>query len=291
MQLNDLLSGEGIDPEQEHVMVLRHVPVQPGLRKVLPWLVVENHDLFNAYQQTQGPKVEKAMQRAKYVASFIGHEPRKALFVGLYQMKGHRLLSHQGYWEVAANIELREKYGIRGLTNRRASTLWFDLVRMKFREDWIGKLVVTWPGKELAWWRWAHKNAFLVFSIAEDSVFERRMPPWNQLTLTWNELGLLPRRWREELSRWRGIYFILDEKDGKGYVGAAYGEENLLGRWCNYAKTGHGGNKRLRRRDPRGFRFTVLQILPHDMNADDVHPIEKTWKDRLHTREFGLNDN
>jgi hypothetical protein len=53
---------------------------------VFPLLAADRPDLFNAYQQTQGRKVEKAMTKAGYVASFIGHEPGKALFVGLYKI-------------------------------------------------------------------------------------------------------------------------------------------------------------------------------------------------------------
>jgi hypothetical protein len=33
----------------------------------------------------------------------------------------------------------------------------------------------------------------------------------------------------------------------------------MLGRWRNYAAHGHGGNKLLRERDPKSFRFTILQ--------------------------------
>ena len=40
--------------------------------------------MFNAYQQTQTERVEGAMSRARYVASFIGREAGKALFIGLY---------------------------------------------------------------------------------------------------------------------------------------------------------------------------------------------------------------
>ena len=72
MQLNDLLAQEGIDPKD--VMVFRHRPKERKLRNVFSWLVDENHALFNAYQQTQGKTVEKAMLRAKFVASFIGQE-------------------------------------------------------------------------------------------------------------------------------------------------------------------------------------------------------------------------
>jgi hypothetical protein len=117
------------------------------------------------------------------------------------------------------------------------------------------------------------------------------MPRWDRLVLSWSELSYLPTRWREELARWRGVYFILDEKDGKGYIGAAYGADNLYQRWSNYAKSGHGGNKKLKGRDPNRFRFSVLQLLHHDMDEKEVQNIESNWKIRLHTGEFGLNDN
>lgn len=289
MQFNDLLRNEGFSPEE--VLVFRHRPKERKLRAVLPWLVDENHDLFNAYQQTQGPIVEKAMLRAEFVAAFIGHESGKALFVGLYRVGKAIPLTYEQYWKKRVLSELSNTYQMRGMTNKSGTTLWFDLARLDFRSDWKGKLVICWPGREVSWWRWADRNTSLIHSIAEESVFDRRMPEWNQLTLTWSELGVLPRKWREELSRWRGIYYILDESDGKGYVGAAYGADNLFGRWLAYSRTGHGGNRRLKGRDPESFRFSVLQILPHDMNECQVHFIEKTWKDRLHTREFGLNDN
>ncbi len=79
MNFNDLLKGRGIDPER--VLVLRHRPNEPELNKVLPWLAAEKPDLFNAYQQTQGIRVERALQAMVskgYVASFIGLEPESS---------------------------------------------------------------------------------------------------------------------------------------------------------------------------------------------------------------------
>jgi len=100
-----------------------------------------------------------------------------------------------------------------------------------------------------------------------------------------------PSTWKAALRQWRGIYFIFDESDGQGYVGAAYGTDNLLGRWLNYAARGHGGNKELRKRDPGHFRFSILERVSPDMEAADVIRLESSWKDRLHTRKFGMNEN
>src|ERR1700730_14848873 len=105
MNLNELLLGKGIDPRQ--VIVLRHRPSEPEFRKVLPLLAADKPDLFNAYQQAQPDKLEKAMTRAGYVASFIGHEPRKALFVGLYKIGASKPLTYAEFWKVSANITLK----------------------------------------------------------------------------------------------------------------------------------------------------------------------------------------
>jgi hypothetical protein len=81
MTLNDLLSNRGIDLGQ--ILVMRHRPREKEFNRILPWLAAERPELFNAYQQTQSPKVEKMFQRAKFLASFMGRSAGKALFVGL----------------------------------------------------------------------------------------------------------------------------------------------------------------------------------------------------------------
>jgi len=295
MNLNDLFPGKRIDPRQ--VLVLRHRPHESELNKVLPWLAAEKPDLFNAYQQTQSKKLEKAMKAmtgAGYVASFIGHEPGKALFVGLYSIGASKPLSRKEYWQVPAYIELRERFGMRGFAEEesRTSVLWFDLTVTDFYASWKGKLIIGWPPPVRSWWRQAHRNEIPILAVLEDSALDAAMPEWNAIDLTWGELDVLQARWKSALSHWRGIYYIFDSSDGKGYVGSAYGENNLLGRWLNYAARGHGGNLLLRQRDPENFRFSILERVSPDMDARDVIRLESSWKERLHTREpYGLNDN
>jgi hypothetical protein len=294
MKLSSLLSETSIDPRR--VIVMRHRPFEPELNKVLPWLAAEKPDVFNAYQQTQGPKLEKVMSALRgtgYVASFIGHGPGRALFVGLYQIGDSRPLTLSEYWEVPAYAEMKT-FGMRGFTpdQGRSSLLWFDLCLTEFYAQWKGKLVVGWPPPERSWWRRAHRNDFPVLAVLEESALVAGMPGWNEMSLSWEELDVLPTRWRAAIEQWRGIYYIFDRSDGKGYVGSAYGADNLLSRWQNYAATGHGGNRLLRERDPRQFSFSILQRFSPDLDARDVIRLEATWKDRLHTRApLGLNDN
>lgn len=289
MNFTDLLRAKDIDPGD--VIVLRHRPFEPELRKVLPWLAAEKPDVYNAYQQTQGEKLEKAMLGVKYVASFIGHEPGRAVFVGLYEIGDSKPLTFEQYWKVPAYVEMKA-FGMRGFTGDRPSLLWFDLKPTEFYAHWKGKLVIGWSPPERSWWRRAHRNDFPVIAVLEDSMLDAAMPAWEELDLGWEELAVLPSRWRAALSQWRGIYYIFDTSDGKAYVGSAYGADNLLGRWRNYAASGHGGNRLLRQRDPGHFRFTILQRVSPDMDSADVIRLEATWKDRLHTRApDGLNDN
>ena len=47
------------------------------------------------------------MVKADFVASFIGHEAGKALFIGLYRRGQWRPLTLDEYWRLPANIEMR----------------------------------------------------------------------------------------------------------------------------------------------------------------------------------------
>jgi len=94
------------------------------------------------------------------------------------------------------------------------------------------------------------------------------------------------------MQQWRGIYFIFDKEQKRGYVGSAYGEDNLIGRWNNYASNGHGGNNLLRKCNPENFEFTILELLSPAANPTDVLRREALWKEKLKTRSpFGLNEN
>jgi uroporphyrinogen-III synthase len=85
MQLNDLLTSEGIDPTQ--VLVLRHRPNEPQLRKIFPWLAATQPEVYNAFQQAHWPRAEAAMIRASHVLSCIGEKSKR-----LYSLVSMRLL-------------------------------------------------------------------------------------------------------------------------------------------------------------------------------------------------------
>lgn len=288
LDLNVLLTLAGLDPAQ--VLVVRHVPVEKPLRKVLPWLAVDRPDLFLAYQRVQWTTLEKAMTKGKYIASFIGQEPVTATFAGLYRIGSWQTLDYDGYQAFPGNAEL-EALGMTGRNPTSGDCLAFDLEKLEPYTDWAGRLMITWPKPYRQWWRWAGKGSFPVNAITLDNRFVREMPDWSELVLTWAQLQTLPPSWRSALSQWRGIYYIYDERRAAGYVGSASGDENILGRWRDYARSGHGGNRLLRASDFNDLRFSILQRTSPDLDVQHVVTLEASWKARLHTRNFGLNAN
>ena len=291
LTLNRILISSGIDLSQ--VLVFRHRPWEPSLNRVFDRLVTQRRDLFDCYQSTHAANTEAALRRAKYVVSFIRYRPKKALFVGLYANASQRNMSISEYQSRAKHQELMS-YGMGGhkASDGRQSVIEFELRQVEWHTEWSERLVIEWPGLERSWYRWADRNVFPVAAIAEQSCLIEPMPQWDEIALDWNELATLPEHWKGALSHWRGIYLIIDQGDGMQYVGSAYGRDNILQRWTEYARTGHGGNKGLRQRDPNNFRFSILQRTSPDLPDSDVIELEGSWKRRLRSRvPFGLNEN
>lgn len=291
LTLNELVRLSGIDARD--VLVFRHRPAEPRLNRIFNWLVAERADLFDCYQSNHGPRTEAALARARYVAAFIRHTPGTALFVGFYEVASSRRIGVEECMNRPLHRELMS-LGMTGIkaTEGRDSVTEFAMPMTDWHVEWRGRLIIRWPGLERSWYRWADRNEFVIEAITAESLLVQAMPPWDELSIEWSDLSLLPSSWCAALSQWRGIYLIIDQSDGKQYVGSAYGSENILQRWRGYVRSGHGGNKLLRERNPAAFQFSILQRVSPDMPDVDVIRIEGTWKDRLRTRSpHGLNEN
>ena len=91
---------------------------------------------------------------------------------------------------------------------------------------------------------------------------------------------------------------IVDGNTGRLYVGSAYGEEGIWGRWKSYVNTFNGDNSRLKELYKKNgekyfhkFKYLILQILATKISDKEVIEIEAKYKKRFLTREFGLNAN
>ncbi|WP_232187894.1 GIY-YIG nuclease family protein [Cohnella silvisoli] len=93
------------------------------------------------------------------------------------------------------------------------------------------------------------------------------------------------------------IYLIADRKDGKLYVGSAFDTGGLLNRWKSFVDTKHGGNKGMKElvcNFPdryEYFQFSILQIIPKNITAEEVIEVENLYKKKLMSIDFGMNEN
>ena len=167
-----------------------------------------------------------------------------------------------------------------------------------------GRLVVRFRRTRRASYLYAEKVAgkLEVASLREQRMTIGDFPGYRSVSLTKARLDLVVQQdlesWRSALSAVAGVYLITDEATGKLYVGSATGAGGLWSRWSAYSKTGHGGNKDLRRvlREKgagyaQHFRYSILEVADTHASADDVVDRESHWKRVLCSREHGYNRN
>jgi len=127
-------------------------------------------------------------------------------------------------------------------------------------------------------------------------------PGYENVDLSWNDLRRVLRfkNWQTALENQKAVYLITDTATNKRYVGSAYGDNMLLGRWRNYAENGHGHNKELKALvEEKGldyvkdnFRYSILDIYKSTTDDETIIARESWWKNILLTRgDYGYNAN
>jgi hypothetical protein len=122
-------------------------------------------------------------------------------------------------------------------------------------------------------------------------------PGYDKVNISWNDLSRVIEKetWKTALQNQKGVYLITDISNGKKYVGSAYGESMILGRWQSYVKNGNGGNVGLKVFGfdyiKRNFRFSILDIYKSTIDDQVIIERESWWKEVLQSRKYGYNEN
>ncbi len=88
----------------------------------------------------------------------------------------------------------------------------------------------------------------------------------------------------------KGIYLLTCPNTKEQYVGKASGVEGFWGRWQDYLRDGHAGNIRLRNR-VSDYQVSILETVGNAVTDDELNALESRWKEKLQSREMGLNAN
>ena len=277
--LTDIMKKAGIDPKR--VKLIRHAQSDLTFKKCM------DHNMVREYTCVQKTDFSKEHD---YWMVFISRESTTAILDSFYKVNGLEPNSPKYMPEGFPVPEMYEekKYS------------YFNLEKLDILKDFENRLIIDW-GKSTRSWHQNGTNKKEIVAIQPEKKYP--FTGYDNIILSYSKLNeiisesALYSDWHTALSAVKGIYLITDRKSGMQYVGSAYGENGILGRWKEYVETKHGENKKLielLNEDPdryKSFQFSILQVLAPNVRADEVISIENKYKDKLLTREFGLNEN
>ena len=248
----------------------------------------QNDGLFEDYVREHTPVNANLLMQADYVIVFVA-DGKYSRFAGVYQVLGE---------------DKRIKVPSEDTKKKYEEKVFVKVLRLKAFEPLGGRVLVDWGGLAAQRWLQWFRGDKEVLQVDEGII--RLMIPfrsYNDVSLSFKELKNLIDtdnvEWRDKLKAVNGIYGIADQSNGKLYVGSAYGDEGIWGRWKVYAETnGHGNNDMLvellrNNKDYAWdhFQWFILETFPLDVTDDYAVHRENLYKEKLCTRVFGYNKN
>jgi hypothetical protein len=179
----------------------------------------------------------------------------------------------------------------------------YDYEIVEKYEKYLGRIIVKYHNKSQNMVRLADGliDNLEVVELLPEKFNDDDFPGYENVDLTWYDLKRVVNRkdWKTALENQKGVYLISDTNSGKFYVGSAYGEEMILGRWKNYIDNGHGGNIELKKivkekgfdYIKNNFKYSILDIYKSTTNDQIIINHESAWKNKLLSRKFGYNSN
>ncbi len=181
----------------------------------------------------------------------------------------------------------------------RLNAVGYEYETLAKYEKYFGRLIIEYNNKSQNLIRRAKTviGECEVSKILEDTFDNDIFPGYENVNIDWSELERVINKsvWKTALENQKGVYLITDMKNGKMYIGSAYGKTMLLGRWTQYARNGHGSNKELKGLSfdyiKENFKFSILDIFKSTIEDEIIIKRESWWKNNLQTRTFGYNSN
>jgi len=168
-----------------------------------------------------------------------------------------------------------------------------DTYELKFDErfaDLAGRLFINWGDGTRAWVQRADNQNKIITELHREFT-EPEFPGFLDFRKPLSEISALPRSWIETLRNSSGVYLLTCPKTKEHYVGSACGTDGFWQRWMNYVINGHGGNIALKSREHSDYQVTILEVVGSAMTQDGILKLEAKWKQKLQSREMGLNSN
>jgi hypothetical protein len=295
--LSSYLADAGI--VRAKACIVLHTPKQRLLAQMMPWIAENRRDLLEAYQATHNTPATTTLRSKENAVVFVGLGDGTLVLAGVWRIMACEKRPMKDILAETPIRELQDDYQVHFPSADVSPTWdWFTMNLTDQLGALRGRLRIA-PKMTPTYVRLAESFPDAILSIERESLLTAAMPDWKALTVEASQLRngatAMPAKWQEKLREWRGIYLIVDVTDGARYVGAAYANKaNFLGRWAAHVKGEKGITKWLDERNPRNFRFSILERVLDDATISDITPLEQTWMTRLGTRHSegwgGLNN-
>lgn len=275
LRFNAIFGQFDIKPAE--VRLLRHQDSRSAKGRTPYELWRDERPSFEFYQEAQNPKNFSNL-KADYWASFVVTPGGKTLLAGFYKCRYKGRNTEKRPWP---HTEGHDPVGTCDL---------YELNAEERLNDLAGRLVVDW-GDGLRKWIQRADNQNKLISEIWPAFKEPDFPGFARFISPLSKIEGLPTNWIAALGSSRGVYLLTCPKTKEQYVGSATGSDGFHGRWLAYTRDGHGGNVALKGREPSDYQVSVLQVAGSDDSAEDILAMEALWKQKLQSREMGLNRN
>ncbi len=268
--------------------------------------------LIEKYQSYQGTPV---FHTCDYIIVFIADGGMRSILHGIYKIA---LKPSEKEWHILNDNHFNllyekraddEEY-IRKNINKNEKKVFEYKYTLDLIDDFkeiYDRIVVEWASAAINWQVLAKDGNIIrdqeILEIYPKN-YAREFPGFLDFILDFKELRVIIKNpdanklWHQMLSSVAGIYLIRDRSTGKQYVGSAYGKEGILNRWKTYVDKNMKENKDLielsnnNNEDYKyNFSFTILRTLPKTLSDKEVIKIENFYKEKLGSKEYGLNCN
>ncbi|MGI5846306.1 MAG: GIY-YIG nuclease family protein [Alphaproteobacteria bacterium] len=228
------------------------------------------------------------------VFQFIEIEEHKWLFVGAYNIID------------VDNYKILEEHAI-----AKRPWKYAQAKKLSQYDKYAGRIIVNWTNDSRIWFYVSLKkiNTVPLYEILSEHYLEYadKFQGYENVCKSYMKLKrcIKDSKWRKALSDVYGVYVITDKNTGKQYVGSAYGENGIFGRWSAYLKKdGYDSNeypntkfRTLIKEEgfkyiENNFQYAIIEIFPKsELGKNKALDREKYWKKVLRTFENGYNAN
>lgn len=277
LRFNTLLREAGF--ALEDVLLLRHADPNSAKGYSPFELWRDKREDFKTYQAVQSVKARSKFTK-RFWAAFVVNSFGDCIFAGIW----NAIYSHQ-ITEPLQKPQSPGEYDPANSLDQYNTELCAQLSTL------IGRLVIDWgKGKERAWAQHAVNQNKGILEISRQEV-DPRFPGLLQFIQPLSRIRTLPGTWVAILREAKGVYLLTCPKTKEQYVGSASGQDGFWGRWYQYAQDGHGGNVKLKSKEPSDYQVAILEVAGSQASIEDILAMEGRWQQKLQSHKMGLNSN